>query len=99
MVMSGQVLESWTDCLRSLAAVIRMSAAFLRSVSESMAPLSGLQESAKSSQRRLGNVMLDPLRVGLRGFRRHTERKQHIDHQPVACAHPRGKLLPIRGQE
>ena len=36
MVMSGQVFESWTACLRSFSALIRMSAAFLRSASDSM---------------------------------------------------------------
>src|SRR5215831_1490858 len=36
MVMSGQVLVSWTACLRSFSALMRMSAAFLRSASDSM---------------------------------------------------------------
>src|ERR1051325_6952685 len=35
--MSGQVVESCTACLRVFSAFIRMSAAFLRSASESMA--------------------------------------------------------------
>ena len=34
MVMSGQVFESWTACLRSFSALIRISAAFLRSASK-----------------------------------------------------------------
>src|SRR6266540_7139321 len=38
MGMSGQVLESWTACLRSFSALMRMSAAFLRSASDSMLP-------------------------------------------------------------
>src|SRR5271169_6234862 len=36
MVMAGKVTDSWTACLRSFCAAIRMSAAFLRSASESM---------------------------------------------------------------
>src|SRR5271166_2997928 len=36
MVISGQTLESWTACLRSFSAVTRISAAFLRSASDSM---------------------------------------------------------------
>src|SRR5258707_3268259 len=36
MVRSGQVLDSWTACLRSFSALIRMSAAFLRSALDSM---------------------------------------------------------------
>src|SRR5688572_8461152 len=36
MVMPGQVVASWIACLRVLCASIRMSAALLRSASESM---------------------------------------------------------------
>src|SRR5271170_5615188 len=36
MVMSGQVLVSWTACLRSFSAFIKISAALLRSASDIM---------------------------------------------------------------
>src|ERR1700730_15414534 len=36
MVMVGQVVESWVACLRSFSALIRMSAALLRSASDSI---------------------------------------------------------------
>src|SRR5689334_10929579 len=36
MVMPGQVFDSWTACLRSFAAVTRISAALLRSASDIM---------------------------------------------------------------
>src|SRR3990170_4268738 len=36
MVMPGNVTDSWTACLRSFCADIRMSAALLRSAAESM---------------------------------------------------------------
>src|SRR4029077_20129559 len=47
MVMSGQVFESWTACLRSFSALIRISAAFLRSASDSMMTPSGGELSSR----------------------------------------------------
>ena len=36
MVIAGNVTDSWTACLRSFCAAIRISAALLRSAAESM---------------------------------------------------------------
>src|SRR5665647_1670663 len=41
MVMPGKVTDSWSACLRSFCAAIRISAALLRSAAESMGVSSG----------------------------------------------------------
>src|SRR5580700_5871899 len=99
MVMSGQVLESCTACLRSRAAAMRISAACRWMASDSMMGPSRIQKSAERAQCRFGHVVLDAFGIGFGGFRRHPERDQDVDHEPVTGSYARGKLLSSSGQE
>src|SRR5271169_3485940 len=83
MVIEGKVTCNWTACLRSFCAAIRISAAFLRSASESMGGF-------------LGRVLfsyafITAINDGLPiiNHERHTRRES--DWTP--CRHPRSKLL------
>ena len=43
--------------------------------------------------------MLDALGIGFRGFGRHADRTQQIDHQPMTHPHAVGKFMAFFGEE
>ena len=65
--MSGKVMCSWVACLRSFCAAIRMSAAFLRSASDSMGRSPSSDRCCNGSRRKIkGRVLAAPHCAGLR---------------------------------
>ena len=58
-----------------------------------------LEEMRERLERRLRNMMLDALGVGLGRFGRHAECAQDIDDEPMANAHAFRQPLPLAGEE
>ena len=58
-----------------------------------------LQEMSERFQRRLGNVMLNPLGVGFGNLGGDTQRDKKVHDEPVTGSHPFGQRLSSLCQE